>query len=96
MKNNLTTGAWQHDIGCPISITLFSTSDERRRIQRVAIRRRITDERGGGGRHGWLLASGIGGGLLSMVLVRGMTKEVKGDMWVHRRRLGADGGGGGG
>jgi hypothetical protein len=27
MKNNLTTGAWQHDIGCPISITLLSTSD---------------------------------------------------------------------
>ena len=29
MKNDLTTGAWQHDIGCPISITLLSTSDER-------------------------------------------------------------------
>ncbi len=28
MKNDLTTGAWQHDIGCPISITLPSTSDE--------------------------------------------------------------------
>ncbi len=28
MKNDLTTGAWQHDIGCPISITLLSTSDE--------------------------------------------------------------------
>jgi hypothetical protein len=28
MKNDLTTGAWQHDIGCPISITLFSTSDD--------------------------------------------------------------------
>jgi hypothetical protein len=27
MKNDLTTGAWQHDIGCPISIVLFSTSD---------------------------------------------------------------------
>jgi hypothetical protein len=27
MKNDLTTGAWQHDIGCPISIALFSTSD---------------------------------------------------------------------
>ncbi len=27
MKNDLTTGAWQHDIGCPISITLLSTSD---------------------------------------------------------------------
>ena len=25
MKNDLTTGAWQHDIGCPISITLLST-----------------------------------------------------------------------
>jgi hypothetical protein len=27
MKNDLTTGAWQHNIGCPISITLLSTSD---------------------------------------------------------------------
>ncbi len=27
MKNNLTTGAWQHDIGCPIKIILLSTSD---------------------------------------------------------------------
>ncbi len=27
MKNDLTTGAWQHDIGCPISIVLFSTPD---------------------------------------------------------------------
>ncbi len=29
MENDLTTGAWQHDIGCPISITLLSTSDIR-------------------------------------------------------------------
>ncbi len=29
MKNDLTTRAWQHDIGCPISITLLSTSDAR-------------------------------------------------------------------
>ncbi len=28
MKNDLTIRAWQHDIGCPISITLLSTSDE--------------------------------------------------------------------
>ncbi len=27
MKNDPTTRAWQHDIGCPISIVLFSTSD---------------------------------------------------------------------
>jgi hypothetical protein len=27
MKNDLTTGAWQHDIECPISITFLSTSD---------------------------------------------------------------------
>jgi hypothetical protein len=27
MKNDLTTGAWQHNIGCPISITLLFTSD---------------------------------------------------------------------
>jgi hypothetical protein len=27
MKNDLTTGAWQHNIGCPISITFLSTSD---------------------------------------------------------------------
>jgi hypothetical protein len=27
MKNVLTTRAWQQDIGCPISITLLSTSD---------------------------------------------------------------------
>jgi hypothetical protein len=29
MKNDLTTGAWQHNIGCPsISIVLLSTSDD--------------------------------------------------------------------
>jgi hypothetical protein len=28
MKNDLTTGAWQHDIGCPIKIVLVSTSDD--------------------------------------------------------------------
>jgi hypothetical protein len=27
MKNDLTTRAWQHNIGCPISVTLLSTSD---------------------------------------------------------------------
>jgi hypothetical protein len=27
MKDDLTTGAWQHNIGCAISITLFFTSD---------------------------------------------------------------------
>ena len=27
MKNDLTIGAWQHDVGCPIKITLVSTSD---------------------------------------------------------------------
>jgi hypothetical protein len=27
MKNDLTTGAWQQDIGCPISIVLLSTFD---------------------------------------------------------------------
>jgi hypothetical protein len=31
MKNDLTTGAWQHDIGCSISIALLSTSDARAR-----------------------------------------------------------------
>ncbi len=35
MKNDLTTGAWQHNIGCPISITLFSTSDEMAILQGV-------------------------------------------------------------
>jgi hypothetical protein len=33
MKNDLTTGAWQHDIGCPISILLFSTSNEVRAVK---------------------------------------------------------------
>jgi hypothetical protein len=28
MKKDLTTGAWQHDIGCPIKIVLFLISDE--------------------------------------------------------------------
>jgi hypothetical protein len=32
MKNDLTTGAWQHNIGCPISITLLSTSDVSRKF----------------------------------------------------------------
>jgi hypothetical protein len=36
MKNDLTTGAWQHDIGCPISITLLSTSDEYSFVQTIA------------------------------------------------------------
>jgi hypothetical protein len=27
MKNDLTTGAWQHDVGCPIKIVFVSTSD---------------------------------------------------------------------
>ncbi len=31
-----------------------------------------------------------------MVSAGGTTKEVKGNVWVHRRQLGADGGGGGG
>ncbi len=39
--------------------------------------------------------SGGGGGLPSMVLARGTTNEVKGDVWVHRRRLGVHGGSGG-
>jgi hypothetical protein len=30
MKNDLTTRAWQHDIGCPISIVLLSISDDDR------------------------------------------------------------------
>ncbi len=50
--------------------------------------------RGGGGGHGWLMGSGGGSQLLSMVAARGRTKEVKGNVWVHWRRLGADGGGG--
>ena len=28
MKHDLTTGTWQDDTGCPISIILVSTSDE--------------------------------------------------------------------
>jgi hypothetical protein len=28
MKQDLTTGTWQDDTGCPISIILVSTSDE--------------------------------------------------------------------
>jgi hypothetical protein len=39
MKNDLTTGAWQHDIGCPISIILFSPSDDTdTKIHGVAIK----------------------------------------------------------
>ena len=30
MKHDLTTGTWQDDTGCPISIILVSTSDEYR------------------------------------------------------------------
>jgi len=29
MKHGLTTGTWQDDTGCPISIILVSTSDDR-------------------------------------------------------------------
>ncbi len=35
MKNDLTTGAWQHNIGCPISITLLSTSDVVKQASRL-------------------------------------------------------------
>ncbi len=28
MKHDLTTGTWQDDTGCPISIVLAATSDE--------------------------------------------------------------------
>ncbi len=38
-----------------------------------------------------LMSSGGGSRLPSMVSARGTTKEVKGNMWVHRRGLGADG-----
>ena len=30
MKHDLTTGAWQDDTGCPISIILAATSDDGR------------------------------------------------------------------
>ena len=29
MKQDLTTGTWQDDTGCPISIILVSTSDDK-------------------------------------------------------------------
>jgi hypothetical protein len=35
-KNDLTTGAWQQDIGCLISIVLLSTSDVMVTAMRVA------------------------------------------------------------
>jgi hypothetical protein len=37
MKNDLTTGAWQHNIGCPISITLISTSDVGKEMKDVRL-----------------------------------------------------------
>ncbi len=61
-----------------------------RRIQRKAIRLKITDKRGGR----TTVVDGVR--QRSMVLAWGTTKEVKGNKWVHRRRLGADSGGGGG
>jgi len=33
MKHDLTTGTWQDDTGCPISIILVSTSDEGDKLQ---------------------------------------------------------------
>ena len=42
MKHDLTTGTWQDDTGCPISIILVSTSD-------VGITLRMPDTAGGGG-----------------------------------------------
>ena len=42
MKHDLTTGTWQDDTGCPISIILVSTSDaqsQRRRQSRTSIAR---------------------------------------------------------
>ncbi len=38
MKNDLTTKAWQHNIECPISITLLSTSDEETATARATIK----------------------------------------------------------
>ncbi len=38
MKNDLTTGEWQHNIGCPISIVLFSTSDDPSRLSSQLLR----------------------------------------------------------
>jgi hypothetical protein len=35
MKNDLTTGAWQQDIGCPIKIVLVFTSDASSREAKV-------------------------------------------------------------
>ena len=35
MKHDLTTGTWQDDTGCPISIILVSTSDEKERVAYV-------------------------------------------------------------
>jgi hypothetical protein len=34
-KNDLTAKAWLHDIGCPISIVLLSTSDEAKNLREV-------------------------------------------------------------
>ena len=46
MKHDLTTGTWQDDTGCPISIILVSTSD-------VGITLRMPDTAGGGGYMGF-------------------------------------------
>jgi hypothetical protein len=35
MKHDLTTGTWQDDTGCPISIILVSTSDEHQKTSLV-------------------------------------------------------------
>ena len=37
MKHDLTTGTWQDDTGCPISIVLAATSDEQWRRSPVIV-----------------------------------------------------------
>ena len=37
MKHDLTTGTWQDDTGCPISIVLAATSDVFSRLQRTLV-----------------------------------------------------------
>ena len=81
MKHDLTTGTWQDDTGCPISIILVSTSDGPRgpstwrwgSCERWARQRRDLGPAAGGGGRG--LQGGRRDGCRIVVVVEGEEEE---------------------
>jgi len=79
MKHDLTTGTWQDDTGCPISIVFAATSDVVRSSMPQGLRgsipgggeMRAKGDDGGCGR-GWrgTISSVLGGALLALVALQ--------------------------